>query len=64
MTFTTWFEFLPSTHHPSERNITEEIVHTKGREVLLILEKDIGPALLLACDYGDTMHMAKTDELV
>jgi len=33
--------------------------HTKGRDLLLIFEKDIGSRIALACDYGDTMHMAK-----
>ncbi|CAC5384280.1 unnamed protein product [Mytilus coruscus] len=32
---------------------------TKGRDVLLMFEKDIGPAIAFACDYNDTMHMAK-----
>jgi hypothetical protein len=48
----------------SERKITEEIAHTKGRDVLLISEKNIGPTISLACDYVDTMHMAKTAEIV
>ena len=38
--------------------------HTKGRDVLLIFEKDIGPAIAFACDYNDTMHMAKTAEMI
>jgi hypothetical protein len=38
--------------------------HTKGRDLLLILEKDIGPTIALACDYSDTIHMAKTAEIL
>ncbi|CAC5413305.1 unnamed protein product [Mytilus coruscus] len=38
--------------------------HTKGRDVLLMFEKDIGPAIAFACDYNDTMHMAKTSEMI
>ncbi|CAC5400877.1 unnamed protein product [Mytilus coruscus] len=38
--------------------------HTKGRDVLLMFEKDIGPAIAFACDYNDTMHMAKTIEMI
>ena len=34
--------------------------HTKGRDLLLIFEKNIGPTIALACDYSDTIHMAKT----
>ena len=34
--------------------------HTKGRDLLLMFENDIGPAIELACDYSDTIHMAKT----
>jgi hypothetical protein len=38
--------------------------HTKGRDLLLIFEKDIGPIIALACDYSDTIRMAKTAELL
>jgi len=38
--------------------------HTKGRDLLLIFEKDIGPTIALACDYSDTIHMAKTAEII
>jgi hypothetical protein len=38
--------------------------HTKGRDLLLIFEKDIGPIIALACDYSDTFHMAKTAEIL
>ncbi|VDI74929.1 Hypothetical predicted protein [Mytilus galloprovincialis] len=38
--------------------------HLKGRDVLLMFEKDIGPAIAFACDYNDTMHMAKTAEMI
>lgn len=31
----------------------------KGREVLLVFEKDVGPALVSACDYTDAMYLAK-----
>ncbi|CAC5405122.1 unnamed protein product [Mytilus coruscus] len=31
--------------------------HTKGRDVLFMFEKDIGPAIAFACDYNDTMHI-------
>jgi len=44
--------------------MTEEIGHTKGRDVLVIFEKDIGPTIALACDYGDNIHMAKTAEII
>lgn len=33
----------------------------KGREVLLVLEKDVGPALVSACDYTDAMYLAKAE---
>jgi hypothetical protein len=36
----------------------------KGREVLLVFEKDVGPALVSACDYTDAMHLAKASEIV
>ncbi|VDI78446.1 Hypothetical predicted protein [Mytilus galloprovincialis] len=38
--------------------------HTKGRDVLSMFEKDIGPAIAFACGYNDTMHMAKTAEMI
>jgi len=38
--------------------------HTKGRDLLLIFEKNIGPTIALACDYSDTIHMAKTAEII
>ncbi|CAC5370074.1 unnamed protein product [Mytilus coruscus] len=38
--------------------------HTKGRDVLLMFEKDIGPAIAFAYDYIDTMHMEKTAEMI
>ncbi|CAC5424982.1 unnamed protein product [Mytilus coruscus] len=38
--------------------------HTKGRDVLLMFEKDIAPAIAFACDYIDTMHMEKTAEMI
>jgi hypothetical protein len=36
----------------------------KGREVLLVFEKDVGPALVSACDYSDAMYLAKASEIV
>lgn len=38
--------------------------YTKGRDVLLVFEKDVGPAIALACSYDDTMHMAKSAKLM
>ena len=38
--------------------------HTKGRDLLLISEKDIGPTIVLACDNSDNIHMAKTAEII
>ncbi|CAC5412787.1 unnamed protein product [Mytilus coruscus] len=38
--------------------------HRKGRDVLLMFEKDKGPAIAFACDYIDTMHMEKTAEMI
>jgi hypothetical protein len=32
----------------------------KGREVLLVFEKDVGPALVSACDYTDAMYLFQT----
>lgn len=36
----------------------------KEREVLLVFEKDVGPALVSACDYTDAMYLAKASEIV
>ena len=36
----------------------------KGREVVLVFEKDVGPAIVSACDYTDAMHLAKAAEIV
>jgi hypothetical protein len=38
----------------------------KGREleVLLVFEKNVGPALVSACDYTDAMYLAKASEIV
>jgi hypothetical protein len=36
----------------------------KGREVLLVFEKDVGPALVSACDYTDAMYLANASEIV
>ena len=38
----------------------------KGREleVLLVFEKNVGPALVSACDYTDAMYLAKANEIV
>ena len=36
----------------------------KGREALLVCEKDVGPALVSACDYTDAMYLAKAREIV
>ncbi|CAC5378591.1 unnamed protein product [Mytilus coruscus] len=33
--------------------------YTKGRDVLLVFEKDVGPAIALACNYDDTIHIGK-----
>ncbi|CAC5421079.1 unnamed protein product [Mytilus coruscus] len=38
--------------------------YTKGREVLLVFEKDVGPAIALACNYDDTIHIGKTAEII
>ncbi|CAC5362676.1 unnamed protein product [Mytilus coruscus] len=38
--------------------------HTKGKYVLLMIEEDIGPTIAFACDNNDTMHMAKTAEMI
>ncbi|CAC5418340.1 unnamed protein product [Mytilus coruscus] len=38
--------------------------HPKGRHVLLMFEKYIGPAIAFACDNNDTMHMTKTVEMI
>lgn len=38
--------------------------YMKGRDVLLLFEKDVGPAISLACNYDDTSNMAKTAEFV
>ncbi|XP_064099433.1 uncharacterized protein LOC135210470 [Macrobrachium nipponense] len=37
--------------------------YTKGRDVLRF-EKDVGPAIALACNYDDTYNMARTAEFV
>ena len=36
----------------------------KEREVLLVFEKDVGPALVSVCDYTDAMYLAKASEIV
>ena len=36
----------------------------KGREVLLVFQKDVGPALVSTCDYTDAMYLAKASEIV
>ena len=36
----------------------------RGQEVLLVFEKDIGPALVSACDFTDAMNLAKASEIV
>ena len=36
----------------------------KEREVLLVFEKDVGPALVSACDYTDAMYLAKASEII
>ena len=41
-----------------------ELVTHVGREALLVFEKDVGPALVSACDYTDAMHLAKASEIV
>ena len=38
--------------------------YTKGRYVLLLFEKDVGPAIALACNYDDTTNMTRTAEFV
>ena len=38
--------------------------HTKGSDLLLIFKKDISPTIALACDYSDTIHMAKKAEII
>ena len=38
--------------------------HTKGSDLLLIFKKDICPTIALACDYSDTIHMAKKAEII
>lgn len=35
-----------------------------GRKVLLVFEKDVGPALVSACDYTDAMYLAKASVIV
>jgi hypothetical protein len=41
-----------------------ELVTHVGREALLVFEKDVGPALVSACDYTDAMYLAKASEIV
>jgi hypothetical protein len=36
----------------------------KGRQVLLVFEKDVGLALVSACDYTNAMYFAKASEIV
>ncbi|VDH98295.1 Hypothetical predicted protein [Mytilus galloprovincialis] len=38
--------------------------HTKAGDIFLMFVKDIGPAIAFACDYNDTMYMAKTAEMI
>ena len=38
--------------------------HTKGSDLLLIFKKDISLTIALACDYSDTIHMAKKAEII
>ncbi|XP_064120845.1 uncharacterized protein LOC135225465 [Macrobrachium nipponense] len=38
--------------------------YTKGRDVFLLFEKDVGPAIALACNYAATHNMARTAEFV
>ncbi|CAC5391363.1 unnamed protein product [Mytilus coruscus] len=37
--------------------ISDLQAYTKGMEVLLVFEKDVGPAIALACNYDDTIHI-------
>ncbi|CAC5377813.1 unnamed protein product [Mytilus coruscus] len=37
---------------------------TKDRDVLLMFEKDIGPAIEFACNYNGIIHVAKTPEMI
>lgn len=36
----------------------------RGREVVLVFEKDIGPAIVTACEYTDALHLAKAADIV
>ncbi|CAC5426096.1 unnamed protein product [Mytilus coruscus] len=58
---------------PIHRTRLKEMLHakipdlqaySKGREVLLVFEKDVGPAIALACNYDDTIHIGKTAEII
>ncbi|CAC5416167.1 unnamed protein product [Mytilus coruscus] len=57
-------ERLTELGSSSAQKIPELEAHTKDRDVLLMFEKDIGPAIAFACDYIDTMHMEKTTEMI
>jgi hypothetical protein len=36
----------------------------KGREVVLVFEKDVGQAMITACEYTDGMYLARAAEIV
>ena len=63
------FEINSSFNRTRSKNklfstITELKAFNKGREVLLALEKDVGPALFSACDISDAMYLAKASAVV
>ncbi|CAC5396948.1 unnamed protein product [Mytilus coruscus] len=60
----TQYENLMKETALAKLKMPELEAHTKGRDVFLMFEKDIGPAIVFACDYIDTMHMEKTAEMI
>lgn len=44
--------------------ILEFKVFYKGREVLLVLEKDVGFVFVFVCDYIDVMYFVKVSDIV
>ncbi|CAC5422233.1 unnamed protein product [Mytilus coruscus] len=67
---TTWFFFYTCTLYALDmkekclQTMSELEAHTKDRDVLLMFEKDIGPAIEFACNYNGIIHVEKTPEMI
>ena len=53
------------TEKPYSLKIIPEVqAYHRGREVVFVFEKDVGPAIFSACQFTDAMHLTKAADII